>query len=77
MLTTTRSEIFDENGNKVYIEEHTTEFKNPVFLNLQLCLEKEQYEKLFEECNEYKTSIPKAIQDLIEESPEKLTEQYF
>lgn len=77
MLTTTRSEIYDENGKRVYAEESTTEFQNPIFLNLQICLEKEQYEKLEKECKEYKTSIPKAVQDLIEESPEKLTEQYF
>ena len=77
MLTTTRSEIYDENGKRIYAEERTTEFKNPVFLNLQLCLEKEQFEKLFEECKEYKTSIPGAVQDLIAEDPKKLTEQYF
>lgn len=77
MVTTTRSEIFDENGKKIYAEEQTTDFKKPVFLNIQLCLEKEQFEKIKLECTEYKTTIVKAIQDLLENDPEKLTEQYF
>ena len=77
MWTTTRSEIYDENGKKIYTEERTTDYKNPVFLNLQICLEKEEYEELEKECREYKTSIPGAVQDLMRESPEKLTEQYF
>ena len=54
-----------------------TEIINPVMLNMELCIEKDQYVALKRICTEYKTNIVNAIIDLLNDDPEKLIEQYM
>lgn len=54
-----------------------TDIENPVMMNMQLCIERDQYIALKRQCIEYKTSIVSAILDLINGDPERLIEQYF
>lgn len=48
--------------------------ENPVYLNMQFCIEKEQFESLEKLCREYKLSnIHHAIQTILEEAePEEI-----
>ena len=55
----------------------TAEIEEPVIIDMKLCIEKKQYLALKKQCNEHKVSIVKAVLDLLNEDPEKLTEQYF
>ena len=55
----------------------STDIEEPVMIDMQLCIEKKQYLALKKQCSEYKTSIVNAILDLLNNDPEKLTEQYF
>lgn len=54
-----------------------TEMEEPVFINMELCIEKAQYVALKELCAEYKCEIGSAIFDLLNGDPEKIVEQYM
>ncbi len=48
-----------------YVE---TEMEDPVFLNMQFCIEREHFEKLLEVCSEYKLNgIHQAIDDILQD----------
>jgi len=70
---------YEISTNDAYQESGTiyTDIENPVLINMQLCIEKDQYLALKRQCTEYKTNIVGAIIDLLNGDPEKLTEQYF
>ena len=77
MKTICQWEYTEIDGKKIESGKVYTEYEDPIFLNMQFCMERDQFEALRKNCKEYKTSIIKAIQDILEYDPEKLIEQYF
>lgn len=60
---------------KYYVE---SEMEDPVFLNMQFCIEREHFIKLLEVCSEYKlTGIHEAIDDILQNpNPNTIINQY-
>ena len=79
MKTICQWEIKEING-KIH-QRGTTEreYEDPVFLNMQFCMERNQYEELLKICKEYKlTGVHQAIQGMLNnEDPYKFVEQYM
>ena len=58
--------VIDEmNGFEADPQFIETEMDDPIFLNMQFCIEREQYYKILEVCSENKTNIHRAISDLL------------
>ena len=69
MKTTAQYEINTMNGNKKETGTIWKEFDDPVFLNMQFYVEREQYEKLRKMCIEYKLgTIHHAIYEMLNEN---------
>lgn len=62
-------QINEIDGTKIegkYIE---TEFDDPIFLNMQFCIERKQYDELSQLCKEYKYySIHEVLQQILNEA---------
>lgn len=74
-----QAEIDRMNGQKKIESKIETDFDDPVFLNMQFCMEREEYEELAKLCVEYKAdSIQNALQSLlIDCDPYKIIEKFM
>ena len=64
------------NGDKILGRYMETEYEDPIFLNMQFCIERNQFRKLMELCSEYKIEdIHQAINIILNDiDPEKIIE---
>lgn len=54
-----------------------TDFDDPVFLNMQFCIERDHYNELLQACKENKVTIQQALSDLLTDpNPYTILDQY-
>lgn len=74
MKVTLHYQINEMNGEKIDGKYHhiQAEMDDPIFLNMQFCIEREKYLKICELCKEYKLyDIHYTLQKILEEAEEE------